>query len=200
MRVLWEKYGYIAVLCACLLVIVGAAVFAQEETVPEITPTKTPVRVSPTPFPSLAVPSPTETPESLREEFALIYPVNGKIVRGYAVDELNLDPVSGEYSTHDGVDFEGKDGESVCAAGDGTVTRVWESEKYGNCVEITHRNGYCTRYGSLGSVCVEENEWVAAGQSIGTMGKCLWENFPHLHFSLRRLSQSLYPMEFLRDA
>ena len=134
-----------------------------------------------------------ETEQAREEEFVLIYPVEGEIMRGYAAEELNFDPADGVYSTHDGVDFAGEAGDLVLCAADGTVEKVWVSEKYGNCVEIAHRNGYFSRYMSLGKIYVREGDRVEVGESVGTVGTCLWEDFVHLHFAVRRLTQSLDP-------
>lgn len=91
----------------------------------------------------------------------------------------------------------------VRAAEDGTVTRVWEDPLMGNCIEITHREGYITRYGSLATPgLVQEGAKVACGQVLGTMGtsaaiECA--EGPHLHFELWQLQEALDPMKFLRE-
>ena len=200
MRKFWEKYGYLMMLGACLLLILGVAVLAPKEEdaakVPQMTPRET-IRAERTPAPSQGLEQITEL--AREEEFVVIYPVKGEILRGYAVEELNADPVDGVYSTHDGVDFAGEAGDLVLCAADGTVEKVWVSEKYGNCVEIAHRNGYFSRYMSLGRVYVKEGDRVEVGESVGTVGTCLWENFVHLHFAVRRLTQSLDPEKFMSE-
>lgn len=198
MRRIWEKWGYLAVLGACFALICIVAVFTPKEKAMEETPTPSPVqKVAPARTP---MPRPVSETGETGEELMLCCPVNGEIVRGYAVEELNYDPMSGEYSTHDGVDFAGNMGDIVVCAGDGSVVKVWESERYGLCVEIAHRGGYFSRYGSLGDVRVQEGQKVKAGQVLGCVGCCLWEKDPHLHFSLRHLSQSLDPMLYIKDS
>ena len=55
------------------------------------------------------------------------------------------------------------------------------------------------RYLSLGSVCVKEGDRVEVGESVGTVGTCLWEDFVHLHFAVRRLTQSLDPEKLMSE-
>ena len=80
---------------------------------------------------------------------------------------------------------------------------VLEDPLMGNCIEITHREGYITRYGSLATPgLVQEGAKVACGQVLGTMGtsaaiECA--EGPHLHFELWQLQEALDPMKFLRE-
>ena len=121
----------------------------------------------------------------------------------FAVQTLVYSETLREYRTHEGVDFLGEEGDPVRAAEDGTVTRVWEDPLMGNCIEITHREGYITRYASLATPgLVQEGAKVACGQVLGTMGtsaaiECA--EGPHLHFELWQLQEALDPMKFLRE-
>ena len=80
---------------------------------------------------------------------------------------------------HYGVDFAQGRGASIIAAASGTVTKVYKGCRvgnsscgggFGNYVEITHPNGYKTRYAHLISTNVSKGQKVVQGQLIGGMG------------------------------
>jgi hypothetical protein len=80
----------------------------------------------------------------------------------------------------------------VLAAASGTVTEVrWQDlnnhdSGYGLFIEITHWEGYITRYGHLSAAAVSLGNYVTAGQIIGTSGDTGDSTGPHLHFDVRR--------------
>lgn len=79
-------------------------------------------------------------------------------------------------------------GDTVVAAAAGTVTRVENlgSVSYGRWIEISHGNGYTTRYAHLASQSVSKGQHVAQGQKIGTVGSTGGSSGPHLHYEQRR--------------
>lgn len=87
------------------------------------------------------------------------------------------------------VDFNRTDdiGDPVLAAAAGTVTRVENlgSASYGRWVEISHGNGYTTRYAHLASQAVSRGQTVRQGQRIGTVGSTGGSSGPHLHYEQR---------------
>jgi murein DD-endopeptidase MepM/ murein hydrolase activator NlpD len=96
------------------------------------------------------------------------------------------------YDGHEGVDF-GLNYEPIIAAAAGTVSWAgWDNinnrtSGYGLVIEIQHAvNGatYVTRYGHLSSIAVNVNQYVEAGQIIGTSGNTGNSTGAHLHFSV----------------
>ncbi len=197
----WDRHGYLCVLSACLLLVAGTALWtrAPEEAAEAPSVTR---YASPTPAPTPQPASVDLTIEPAETPAPFVYPCGGEIGMEFAADRLVYNETLGEYRTHEGVDFLGKEGDAVRAAEDGTVTRVWEDPLLGHCIEVTHRDGYITRYASLATAgLVGEGEEVACGQVLGTMGtsaalEC--GEGPHLHFELRRLQETLDPMKFLQ--
>lgn len=114
------------------------------------------------------------------------------------VDVINCDTGINCYDGHDGIDFGGFDSgsqtnnyyEPVIAAASGYVTRSeWYDmnnrfSSYGMVIEISHSNGYVTRYGHLSSITVEQDQFVTAGQIIGTAGNTGNSGAVHLHFGV----------------
>lgn len=74
----------------------------------------------------------------------------------------------------------------AAAAGQVIISRVggWNGG-YGNYVVIKHDNGVQTLYSHLNVVSVSSGQWVAQGESIGTVGNTGRSTGPHLHFEVR---------------
>lgn len=76
-----------------------------------------------------------------------------------------LDPFTGHYAFHPGVDFAGAIGTAVLATADGVVTFAGRDGGYGNMVEVDHGFGFKTRYAHLLSVAVSKGappQWEAS--------------------------------------
>ena len=181
----WDRFGYLCVLSACLAMVAVTAVWTR------------PIAEAPQPA------SVDVTIEPAQTQAPFVFPCAGQVGMPFAAQTLVYSETLREYRTHEGVDFLGEEGDPVRAAEDGTVTRVWEDPLMGNCIEITHREGYITRYASLATPgLVQEGAKVACGQVLGTMGtsaaiECA--EGPHLHFELWQLQEALDPMKFLRE-
>ena len=99
---------------------------------------------------------------------------------------------------HEGLDLVAPQGSVVKAAADGHVRKVIRSHKgLGNIVEIDHRNGYVTRYASLGDINVSQGRTVKRGQKIGTVGISSTSFAPHLHYEVLKGETILDPVHFL---
>lgn len=93
------------------------------------------------------------------------------------------------HSPQNSVDFNRADdlGDAVVAAAAGTVTRVANagSVSYGRWIEISHGNGYTTRYAHLSAQRVSVGQTVRQGQRIGDLGSTGGSTGPHLHYEQR---------------
>ncbi|MGN1251210.1 MAG: peptidoglycan DD-metalloendopeptidase family protein [Candidatus Spyradocola sp.] len=200
-RAFWSRYGYACVLTACVLMVALTAYFTRrpqpEAVAPEVTRYAL-VTPSPRAASAAVTPAPTQTPPRF------LLPCDGKPGMLFAQDTLTYSRTLGEYATHGGTDFLGKEGDVVRAIGDGVVTAVSEDPLLGHCIEITHRDGYISTYASLATAgLVQPDESVSRGQIIGTMGVSAASECaegPHLHLELRRLRKPLDPMDYLTDA
>lgn len=94
------------------------------------------------------------------------------------------------HSPPNSVDFNRNNdiGDTVVAAAAGKVTRVANtgSTSYGRWIEISHGNGYTTRYAHLSSQSVSVGQQVSQGQKIGAVGSTGGSTGPHLHYEQRQ--------------
>ena len=98
---------------------------------------------------------------------------------------------------HTGLDIITSRGEDVFCSADGVVTGVIRSRKgQGNVVEVTHPNGYMTRYCHLDDILVYKGRRVRLGQKIGTVGVSGNSFAPHLHYEVLRGEEYMNPVHF----
>ena len=107
------------------------------------------------------------------------------------------DPFTGEAAMHAGLDFRGPLGAPIYAAADGRVSFAGVKNGYGNCLEITHRNGMMTRYAHMSGFRARVGQPVEAGDVIGAIGSSGRSTGPHLHFEVRINDQAVNPRPFL---
>ncbi|HET8835229.1 MAG TPA: M23 family metallopeptidase [Gemmatimonadales bacterium] len=86
---------------------------------------------------------------------------------------------------HMGVDFAGKVGAPVRAAGRAVVALVARFYLAGNAVYLDHGGGLVTGYFHLSRVVVAAGDTVAVGQVIGAVGQTGRATGPHLHWIAR---------------
>ncbi|MBR4424627.1 MAG: M23 family metallopeptidase [Oscillospiraceae bacterium] len=151
---------------------------------------------------SAAEEPPEETrPAGAEERNFFVWPVNGTLERDYAMDALRYDPTMLDWRTHDGLDLAAAMGTPVRAAGDGHVARVYEDERYGTTVVITHANGLSSLYANLAALpTVSAGDLVTVGQVIGSVGDtapCEIGEAAHLHFAMYREGVSVNPADYL---
>ena len=97
---------------------------------------------------------------------------------------------------HKGLDIHLKKGDTVKAAMPGKVRYAqFNTGGYGNLVVIRHPNGLETYYAHLTELKVKPNQWVEAGDVIGTGGNTGVEwSGDHLHFEMRYLDRAFDPL------
>ena len=71
------------------------------------------------------------------------------------------DPFSGKQAMHNGLDFAGKEGSNVVAVAAGVVTWTGSKTGYGELVEVSHGDGYVTRYAHNKQNLVRPATWCA---------------------------------------
>lgn len=102
-------------------------------------------------------------------------------------------PILKRRKLHKGLDFKGKRGTPVQAAGPGRVTFAGRRGSYGNVVMIAHGLGLETRYAHLQRIRTKTDRLVVAGEEIGTIGSTGRSTGPHLHFEVRQFGEPLDP-------
>lgn len=114
------------------------------------------------------------------------YPAGRPVEKSWVSSYFGMrnDPFTGKRELHSGVDFAGKEGSNVIAVADGVIT--WASDRYGygNMVEITHGNGYTTRYGHSKEILVHVGDKVQKGDVLALMGSTGRSTGPHVHYEV----------------
>jgi murein DD-endopeptidase MepM/ murein hydrolase activator NlpD len=124
------------------------------------------------------------------------WPVKGWVSSNFGV---RADPFTGRLSMHAGVDIASPLGSVVHAMGDGVVTYSGPRFGYGNLVEITHGQGYSTRYAHLSAELVKVGDRVKRGQPIGRVGSTGRSTGPHLHVEVLRDHKKIDPISYLES-
>jgi murein DD-endopeptidase MepM/ murein hydrolase activator NlpD len=107
------------------------------------------------------------------------------------------DPFGGGTESHPGIDFRGDIGDPVKVTADGKVSFCGSRGGYGNCIEVTHANGFSTLYGHLSAILVRPNQSLKAGEKIGLVGSTGRSTGPHLHYEIMYNGKKLNPEPFL---
>lgn len=111
---------------------------------------------------------------------------------------MRRDPFTGAMLMHEGIDFAAQAGSDVHAVAAGVVTRAGRVPGYGLLVEITHGNGYVTRYGHNRKILVEVGERVQRGEVIAKVGSTGRSTGPHVHFEVLRNGKPVNPAQYVR--
>ncbi|NBU25791.1 MAG: M23 family metallopeptidase [Gammaproteobacteria bacterium] len=134
-----------------------------------------------------------------RELRAQLQPEGRPVQRGFQSSGFGWrqDPFTGVSTLHRGIDFAGNFGDPVIAVGGGVVTFAGVKEGYGWVVDITHGDGYVTRYGHNRKLLVKTGDTVTRGQRIAEMGSTGRSTGPHVHFEVLRNGLAVNPLSYI---
>lgn len=143
---------------------------------------------------------PMVKPEELVPQ--VISPLDGTTVTVFSTTELMYDETMADWRTHNGLDIQAAEGDSVKTAAEGTVLSVKDDELMGTTVVIEHADGYTTQYSSLmAEPPVGEGQHVNAGEIIGCVGTTAAAESnmgAHLHFSVAKDGKTIDPSEYVK--
>ena len=108
-----------------------------------------------------------------------------------------IDPFTGQWAMHEGIDFLAEPGSPVAAAAGGVVVFAGFHPQYGYMVDIDHGNDLVTRYAHCSKLLVKEGDVVARGRKIAEVGSTGRSTGPHLHFEVRFRGTAQNPTKFL---
>jgi lipoprotein NlpD len=149
-------------------------------TPPAVVPAETKPEVKPEPKPEPAAASaggPDDVP--------WIWPVSSKVTAPFSE------------SGNKGLDFSGKAGEAVIAAGDGKVVYAGAGLRgYGELVIVKHNATYLSAYAHNRKILVKEGQQVSRGQKIAEMGDTGADSVK-LHFEIRKQGKPVDPAQYL---
>jgi len=108
-----------------------------------------------------------------------------------------VDPFTGQWALHEGIDFIADKGSPIMAAAAGIVTFAGLHPQYGYMVDIDHGNDLVTRYAHSSKLLVREGDVVQRGRKIAEVGSTGRSTGPHLHFEVRFRGVAQNPGKFL---
>jgi len=113
---------------------------------------------------------------------------------------IRTDPFTGRRAYHEGVDIAARLGSPVMAMGAGVISYSGLKSGYGLLVEITHGQGYVTRYAHAAEALVKIGDRVVKGQPIARVGSSGRSTGPHIHFEVRRTNRAVDPIHILKQS
>lgn len=133
---------------------------------------------------------------NLHEE---VFPAGRPITKGWLSSKYGTrnDPFTGKPEFHKGVDLAGKEGSDIISVAAGVVSWAGKRYGYGNLVEVTHGNGYVTRYGHAKEVLVKVGQTIKKGDKIALMGNTGRSTGPHVHFEVWVDGRTVDPAKYI---
>ena len=190
-----EKQGFGIVLAVCLMIILSSALFTYR---------LSKENHSSTPLEEASVETGVHEAQTLQEAQELvsskniqaltsaenlsvfIAPVEGFLVRDFALHEPVYFAAANYYRLHPAIDFLVDYGTPVKASAAGKVKSVQQEKELGLTIRIQNSEGYEAVYAGLSDASyVKAGDLVAQGQTIGHTGNGVFaesKDEPHLHF------------------
>ncbi len=122
-----------------------------------------------------------------------IIPMHGYITSGFG---RRLDPITGKWAFHEGLDIVATKGTPIHASADGRVKFTGTMGGFGRVVIIDHI-WYETRYGHLDEILVAKGKKISRGDKVGTCGRSGRTTGIHLHYEVRVAGKPINPMNFI---
>ena len=132
----------------------------------------------------------------MKEQFL---PTGMPTKKGYISSEYGkrLNPITKKNHIHKGIDIAYKTETDITSIAAGKVTFSGKKYGYGNLVEISHLNGYVTRYAHNNQNLVKVGELVKKGQVIAKMGSTGHSTGPHVHLEVLKNNKHINPNKFI---
>jgi len=108
-----------------------------------------------------------------------------------------IDPFTGQWAMHEGIDFLADIGTAVVSAAGGIVQFAGFHPQYGYMIDIDHGNDLVTRYAHLSKLFVKEGDVVQRAKRIALSGNTGRSTGPHVHFEVRFRGAAQNPARFV---
>ncbi len=118
-------------------------------------------------------------------------PVEGRIVRKFS------EPKAKGLLKWKGILVEAPLGLPFTAVSDGLVVFADQLQGLGNVAIVDHGEGYMTLYGMAELLLVEQNQFLLAGDPVGTVGESVGADVSALYFEVRHNADALDPQDWL---
>ena len=142
------------------------------------------------------------TKEETKIEVQFIKPVEGEIIKEFAMTSLTYSNTLQEWITHRGIDIKADRDTEIKSIADGTVKSIKNDPRYGTSIIISHNDGFESVYASLNSTKdLKEGDTIKQGQVIGNIGNsAVFEvlDGPHLHFEMLKDAEYVNPEIYIK--
>ena len=108
-----------------------------------------------------------------------------------------VNPVTGQYVLHAGLDIAGNRWTPIYSPADGIVNTAEPSEDYGNMIILDHGNGFHTKFAHLQRILVEKGQLVKRYTLLGYMGSTGRATGVHVHYEVVRDGSLQNPERFI---
>ena len=98
---------------------------------------------------------------------------------------------------HKAIDISLKEGTSIYATMEGTVTFTGDKEYLGTTLEIRNDEGFGVIYSHLSEILVKKGELVEKNQLIALSGNSGRSDAPHLHYGVQMQGKWVNPIDYL---
>jgi len=139
-----------------------------------------------------------DSQSALLTEIPSVWPIRGGIGHISMHFGQNINPFSGQYYIHKGIDLSTyRSGDPIVATADGQVVTIDYDIGFGNYLIIKHKHGYYTRYAHLLSSRVKVGQRVQQNEVIGYIGNTGLSTGPHLHYEVHIGSDVVDPYKYI---
>jgi murein DD-endopeptidase MepM/ murein hydrolase activator NlpD len=107
---------------------------------------------------------------------------------------MRVNPVTGIYAEHTGVDLAAPMGTPIVATAGGVVGTAGWTGGYGLMVAVENGGGLETRYAHMSRILVLPGSQVRAGDVLGYVGSTGRSTGPHLHYEMRFNGRPIDPL------
>ena len=114
-----------------------------------------------------------------------------------------MDPFTGKYEQHNGIDISTKPGTEVFATAAGRVKKINKkvipNKGFGKYIIIDHGYGFETLYAHLDKVYVRQGQQIKRWDLIALTGNTGKSTAPHLHYATYKNGDDVNPMNFILE-
>lgn len=104
---------------------------------------------------------------SFSDEDTLQWPIVGEVLLGYSMDKAIYFPTMQQYRYNPSIVIAANEGETITAAADGVVEKIYNDPQTGNTIVFNIGDGYELTYGQLADIPLVEGDKVKAGDIVG---------------------------------
>ena len=108
-----------------------------------------------------------------------------------------INPISGDYAFHSGLDIAAPEGTKIRATFNGKVIKSGYDTQAGNYLYLSHDDGFVTFYCHCSELLVPIDTVIRQGETIALVGSTGYSTGPHLHFEVIVNGETRNPKNYI---